>query len=375
MKTVTCNPLSLLDFSELLTFICLLFFILQHIDTKHAQIISTDTTFGSNNSCLEPFVKELKGLVDCHPFNKTRERGMCKRFVVQLNSTESVAGDYNVSFGIYEYLGIRPDCPKCLGVYGQKRKDRVCLFHYFGDPALGFPDNSFIGWTLGVLAKEETFQWEEFWEIWTIACDLMTCKKYMIDDPSHTKWEFVGENRPSNNGKTIKVICVQERIISDWVKEGNCSANETSGRTCGKESGFQKETRTCKDGNIEFCDKVKIEQAVPCDIECPSTTKIETEAASESLEIQSSSTASTFTKSEKDQPIENSQKTAESAYKLTSSTVFLANVVSSAIDEDEEKSCGNNVETSFVFIFPFLSISVYLNLFRYFPIQKAMIEQ
>ena len=41
-------------------------------------------------------------------------------------------------------------------------------------------------------------------------------------------------------------------------------------------------------------------------------------------------------------------------------TLFLANGAGSAIDEDETKSFGNNIEISIVFIFPSLSISVYI---------------
>ena len=58
------------------------------------------------------------------------------------------------------------------------------------------------------------------------------------------------------------------------MKTGDCLPNGTIEGTCGTRPGIQKETRTCTNGNIEFCDTVEIIREVQCDIECPSTIKI-----------------------------------------------------------------------------------------------------
>ena len=75
----------------------------------------------------------------------------------------------------------------------------------------------------------------------------------------------------TNYSNLIKVV---ERNISDWKKAGECLQNETS-TGCGTQTGYQKEIRTCVNGTIEFCDKIKLEREVECDItiECPSTLK------------------------------------------------------------------------------------------------------
>ena len=73
----------------------------------------------------------------------------------------------------------------------------------------------------------------------------------------------------------IITIEVQERVISEWVKTGDCLPNGTIEGTCGTRPGIQKETRTCTNGNIIFCDEVEIVQEVECNItiDCPSTMK------------------------------------------------------------------------------------------------------
>ena len=69
------------------------------------------------------------------------------------------------------------------------------------------------------------------------------------------------------------MIKVVERNVSDWKKEGECLQNETTAGSCGTLSGYQKETRTCTDGTIEFCDDINTQREVECDITivCPST--------------------------------------------------------------------------------------------------------
>jgi len=336
------------------------------------QCINAD----ESTSCLEPFVEELKGLVNCKNFTEAKRiKGFCRRFKVNYNGSEILPSCLNKSIGIYEYAGEMKDCTECTAVYMLKSEKKVSLLRLY---TKNDEDGPITGWWGGVVQKDRTdLKWDNLWRTgprWIkVKAALTKCEPNNIEECNSYGWLIEQYEDPYfiSDGNTVYVICEREKVFGNWTNVGACIPSPLSDM-CGQRNGTQQQNRTCKDeGNFESCSKSDTERNETCNatITCPSSTKISTATINVSGEMYSSTIVTDQHRPHTDQDDKTTVKMKTNQSNAFTSSRLSANGASSAIDEDETKSFGNNIEISIVFIFPSLSISVYLNLFNNFGIK------
>ena len=71
--------------------------------------------------------------------------GMCKQFLIQYNGNLKLHENASSSLGVYEYVGTRKGCEKCLGVFMKKEGDKSHLAAIFGNET-DIDEANFRGW-------------------------------------------------------------------------------------------------------------------------------------------------------------------------------------------------------------------------------------
>jgi len=333
------------------------------------------TNADESTSCLEPFVEELKDLVNCKNYTEAmRIKGFCRRFKVHYNGSESLPSELNKCIGIHEYVGEMKDCTECTAVYMLKREKQVSLVRLY---TKNDEDGPRTGWWGAVVPKGRTgMKWDDLWRSqnrWIFFVDGPKCELNNIEECNSYVWLIQQPEDPffRSEENTVYVICEREKVFGNWTNVGACIPSPLSDM-CGQRNGTQQQNRTCKDeGNFESCSKSDTERNETCNatITCPSSTKISTATINVSGEMYSSTIVTDQHRPHTDQDDKTTVKMKTNQSNAFTSSRLSANGASSAIDEDETKSFGNNIEISIVFIFPSLSISVYLNLFNNFRIK------
>ena len=70
---------------------------------------------------------------------------MCKQFLIQYNGNLKLHENASSSLGVYEYVGTRKGCEKCLGVFMKKEGDKSHLAAIFGNET-DIDEANFRGW-------------------------------------------------------------------------------------------------------------------------------------------------------------------------------------------------------------------------------------